>query len=65
MCVHMDWFTILVISLGLQLDKFISCQCARGQPYFLFHGSQVGVYFPLVGCILMWLCVFADYLPVS
>ena len=27
--------------------------CARGQSRFLFRGSQVGVYFPLVGRVLM------------
>jgi hypothetical protein len=41
-----------------QVPKLLICSWSVTFP---FRGSQVDVYFPLVGCVLMWLCLIAGY----
>ena len=66
--VHIDRFTVLVIyhwTCDWINSQVVNVFVVGPVQLFLFRGFQVGVYIPLVGCALLFPCVFTDYLPAS
>jgi hypothetical protein len=64
MYVHIDRFTFLITYHWASYwisSQVVNVVVVGPVQLFLFRRFQVGVYFLLVCCALLWPCVFADY----